>query len=168
MNHAERVALIRGGVPGPGGVWADFGAGRGAFTTALRALIGDEATLFAVDRDGGALRGQAADVRTVMADFVREKIDLPPLDGLLVANALHFVVDQAAAMATLARYLKPGGAFMVVEYDVRVPRGYIPHPLGRGRCVRLMGEAGLRDAVVVGERRSPSSGVTMVAVRALA
>lgn len=32
MDHADHLRLIRGGVPGPGGTWADFGAGGGAFT----------------------------------------------------------------------------------------------------------------------------------------
>ena len=35
MQHADHVALLRGGVSSPGGVWADFGAGRGAFSLAL-------------------------------------------------------------------------------------------------------------------------------------
>ena len=36
------VALIRGGVPRAGGVWADLGAGTGNFTWALAELIGPQ------------------------------------------------------------------------------------------------------------------------------
>ena len=32
MERSEMVALIRAGVPGSGGVWADLGAGTGNFT----------------------------------------------------------------------------------------------------------------------------------------
>jgi ubiquinone/menaquinone biosynthesis C-methylase UbiE len=165
MNHRERVALIRAGVPG-GDTWADFGAGTGAFTSALRALTGPEALLYAIDRDARALRRQPADVQTITADFARQTIDLPVLDGLLVANALHFVADAGAVIERLARYLRPGGAFIVVEYDLTTPRSYVPYPLGRARCLRLMEAAGLHAAADVGERRSPSTGVRMVALRA--
>ena len=40
MTHEDHVSLLRGGVPGPGGVWADLGSGAGAFTLALADLIG--------------------------------------------------------------------------------------------------------------------------------
>ena len=39
MDHAEHVNFLRNGIPATGGVWADFGAGRGAFTLALADLI---------------------------------------------------------------------------------------------------------------------------------
>lgn len=168
MRHAEHVALIRAAIPpqdAPAPTWADFGAGRGAFTQALRDLLGDGATILAVDRDAGALRAQSTTVQTVTGDFTRP-LDIPPLDGLLVANALHFVADQRAAMTRLAAYLKPGGRFVVVEYDVNRPRGYIPHPLPYARFVTLAQQIGLTDPFRTGERRSPSSGTVMYAAAA--
>ncbi|HLV37010.1 MAG TPA: hypothetical protein VKY59_17935, partial [Spirillospora sp.] len=58
MNHAEMVALIRAGVESSRGLWADFGAGAGNFTRALRELVGPEAVIYAIDRDRHALRSQ--------------------------------------------------------------------------------------------------------------
>ncbi|HYN87069.1 MAG TPA: methyltransferase domain-containing protein, partial [Ardenticatenaceae bacterium] len=52
------IALIRAGVLTPGGVWADLGAGTGNFTWARRELLGPEGTIYAVDRDGKAIRRQ--------------------------------------------------------------------------------------------------------------
>jgi ubiquinone/menaquinone biosynthesis C-methylase UbiE len=49
MNHADHVALLRAGVPGPGGVWADLGSGAGAFTLALADLIGPTGQIYSVD-----------------------------------------------------------------------------------------------------------------------
>jgi len=40
MKHTEHVNLLRRGIPAPGGVWADFGSGTGAFTLALAELTG--------------------------------------------------------------------------------------------------------------------------------
>ena len=52
MDRAEMIELIRGGVPGAGGVWADLGAGTGNFTWALRELLGTHGLIYSVDRDG--------------------------------------------------------------------------------------------------------------------
>ncbi len=56
MTHDDHVALLRGGIPGPGGVWADLGAGSGAFTLALAEQLGPSAEIYAVDADERALR----------------------------------------------------------------------------------------------------------------
>lgn len=99
MNHADHVSLLRRGVPAPGGVWADLGAGSGAFTLALAELAGPQAVIYAVDRDRRALH-QLADamqerfpgvtLHTLTADFT-QPLALPPLDGVVMANSLHFV-----------------------------------------------------------------------------
>jgi ubiquinone/menaquinone biosynthesis C-methylase UbiE len=103
MDHADHVRLLRGGIPGPGGVWADLGSGDGAFTLALRELVGPDAEIYSVDRDGGRLREQArafermfpaSRVHFVQADLARGVV-LPPLDGAVMANVLHFFRDKA-------------------------------------------------------------------------
>ena len=165
MTHEEMVTLIRGGVPEPGGVWADFGAGRGNFTHALRELIGSEAMLYAIDRDENALRSHR-DAHTICADFT-EPVDLPPLDGILMANAVHWIRRQEPVIRLLAGYLRPGGRLLLVEYDVRWPRGYIPFPLPYPRFETLAQAAEFQSIRRIGERTSPSSGVTMYAGLAL-
>lgn len=161
MTHEEMVALIGGGVNQPGGTWADFGAGRGDFTRALRDLLGHQATLYALDRDARALRSQH-DTHTLQADFT-QPLDLPLLDGILIANALHWVRRQERVMALLAGYLRPGGRLLLVEYEVRWPRGYIPFPVPYNRFETLARAAGFEHIQRVGTRQSPSTGVAMYA-----
>jgi SAM-dependent methyltransferase len=129
MHQSEMVALIRGGVPGPAGVWADFGAGTGNFSWALAELIGAGGTIYAIDRDAKAIRqlnermAQADPGATIIpqqADLTR-RLDLPALDGVLMANSLHFVRDQAATLALVGSYLRPGGRLLLVEYDPGCP-----------------------------------------------
>ena len=169
MDHAEMVALIRDGVPGPGGVWADLGAGEGNFTRALGELLGPDATIYAVDRDGRSLDRlwakpamASATVKTIQADFTRA-LGLPALDGVLMANALHFVRDQGAVLALIVGYLHPGGRLIVVEYERATARPWTPYPLPFERLQSLAARTGLAEARLVGSRRSPSSGVVMYA-----
>ena len=145
MNHHDHVRLIRDGVltgtvndehrRAP--VWADLGSGGGAFTLALADLLGDGATIHSVDRDTGALRDQARALRAAFpsvtleshtADFTRP-LALPLLDGIVMANALHFVRDQSAVVSRLRQHLRPGGHFVLVEYDADRGNHWVPYPL---------------------------------------
>jgi len=134
VDHADHVRLLRGGVT-RGGTWADLGAGTGAFTLALSELVGPGGEVIAVDRDRGALReleralrpGGAA-VRTLGADFTKP-IDLPSLDGIVMANSLHFVRDKAPVLALAHRMLKPLGRLLLVEYDADKGNHWVPYPL---------------------------------------
>ena len=134
MDHADHVRLLRGGVT-RGGTWADLGAGTGAFTLALAELVGPDGDVIAVDRDRGALRDLehalrpgGATVRSIAADFTKP-IDLASLDGIVMANSLHFVRDKAPVLALVHKMLKPSGRLLLVEYDADRGNAWVPHPM---------------------------------------
>ncbi len=165
------VDLIRGGVPTTGGTWADLGAGTGNFTWALAELLGPTATIYALDRDARAIAAQerrlrdeppAATVIPRQADVLRPP-GLPPLDGILAANLLHFVRDQVGLLRRLRSELRPGGRLLVVEYEQALPIPWVPHPLPLSRLVAVAREAGFQPPARVGLRRSPSSGRVLYA-----
>lgn len=152
MNHADHVKLLRGGIPNPGGVWADFGSGTGAFSLALAELLGPGAEIYAVDKDKGALDAQARAMQTQfprtvvhyrVADFTRP-LNLPELDGLVLANALHFqkYSDQAAVISLLKSYLRPGGRLIIVEYNVDRGNTWVPYPVSYRRWAELAYQTG--------------------------
>ncbi len=137
MQHEDHVALLRGGIAGPGGVWADLGSGTGAFTLALADLIGPTGEIYSVDKDQGSLREQeramrarfpAVMVHYLAADFSR-KLDLPPLDGIVMANSLHYQRDKDAALQLVRGYLRPGGRMLLVEYNADRGNPWVPYPL---------------------------------------
>lgn len=137
MNHHDHVNLIRHGIPAPGGVWADFGSGTGAFTLALAELIGSAGQLYSIDQDQRALREQARamekqfpamKVQYVTADFSRP-LDLPALDGLVMANSLHFHREKDAIIQLMRSYLRPEGRLILVEYNADKGNMWVPYPL---------------------------------------
>jgi ubiquinone/menaquinone biosynthesis C-methylase UbiE len=138
MDHNDHVDLLRPANLKPGGVYADFGAGSGAFTLALREVVGTDATMFAVDRDQSALgelekshRSRFGSTRNLILlpnDFSRP-LDLPPLDGIMMANSLHFFRDREKILRHVREFLKPGGALILVEYNVDLGNLWVPHPL---------------------------------------
>jgi SAM-dependent methyltransferase len=163
VDHDDHVGLLRGAVE-PGGTWADVGAGEGAFTLALADLLGPGGRIVAVDRDADALRTNAASVHgrfpaveltTLVADLTRP-LSLPVLDGLVAANSLHYVArdQQVAVIRALAGHLRPGGRFVVVEYDADSGNPWVPVPFGYGSWERLAEAAGLIETRRIG--RVPS------------
>lgn len=137
MNHKDHVYLLQKGVPGQGGKWADLGSGTGAFTLALANLIEPAGQIYSVDRDKSALREQeramrasfpATTVHYITADFTR-RLDLPLLDGIVMANSLHFVPQKGPLLQLVRSYLRPGGRLILVEYNTDRGNMWVPYPL---------------------------------------
>lgn len=159
MDHDTALALIERGVGGPGGVWADLGAGSGVFTRALSSLLGTSGTVYAIDRNPQALRQLShsasfgATIHVQQADFTR-RLELPALDGILLANSLHFVARQVPVLQRLLGYLTPGGRVLIVEYDTRQRTPWGPFPIDPARLLELSREVGLGEPQELG--RMPS------------
>jgi SAM-dependent methyltransferase len=137
MNHRDHVNLLRPGISGKGGIWADLGSGSGAFTLALRELIGPEGEIYSIDKDGGRLREQernfqgmfpGSNVHFRREDFTRP-LDLPPLDGVVMANSLHYFRDKVPLLMNVRARLKSGGSLLLVEYNTDSGNPWVPHPL---------------------------------------
>ena len=83
------------------------------------------------------------------ADFTRPLSLLPPLDGMLLANALHFVPEKQPVLAALASLLRPGGRLVVVEYNTRQGNYAVPHPLDETGFLSLAQAVGLVRARIL-------------------
>lgn len=175
MEVYEATELLRTAVDTGGGVWADLGAGTGTFTQALARILDPASTIYAVDDDAGALRAlreiaasSATRVVPVPADFAQpfeaSELGNTALDGLLFANALHFVRDVEAVLSRLASSVRPGGRVVLVEYDGRRASRWVPYPISASEWPRLADAAGLIEAKITARRPSIYSGSLYVAV----
>jgi ubiquinone/menaquinone biosynthesis C-methylase UbiE len=162
MDHSDHVRLLRPGIFRPGGVWADFGSGTGAFTLALAELIQPDGEIFSIDQDRPALRRQEKEMRDrfprLKVEYLHANyaapIDLPALDGIVAANTLHFQADQMAVIERLHAYLKPGGRMIVVEYNINHSNSAVPFPLPYVTWERLAKEAGFSATRLLATRPS--------------
>jgi SAM-dependent methyltransferase len=155
--------LMRPGVPCAGGTWADLGCGDGIFSAALYTLIRPGGEIYAVDKSRRALRALArefaehysdATLHPMLADFSRALM-VPPLDGVVMANSLHFFPQKTPVVTQIASLLKPGGRLIVVEYNASRGNYAVPHPLDEHGFLRLARAAGLHQARIM--TRIPST-----------
>lgn len=163
MNHTDHVNLLRPASLSRGGSWADLGAGSGAFTLALRELLGPAATIYAVDKHDASLRelegsfvgrfGGKDGLKVLAADLSRP-LDLPELDGVLMANSLHFFRDKTAILQRARDLLKPRGSLLVVEYNVDKGNPWVPFPVSYESFSELAREAGFGAPRLVGTHPS--------------
>jgi len=174
MNAQEAVALLASAFPGHAGVWADFGAGDGTFTAALARLLGPGSTIYAVDRNAAALRSlgrrvqvAGVDVRPIVGDFT-QPLELRGaarhgLDGMLFANALHFVPDPDVVLGRLVTSLRPGGHVVIVEYARRAASRWVPYPIEPAGLGQIAASAGLSEPSITATRPSSYGGNLYVA-----
>ena len=157
MTHQEHVSLIKPAFPRKGGVWADFGSGDGAFTLALADILGKEAKIYSVDKDSSRLSHQKehfskqfpqAKVEYIVHDLGKF-LALGGLDGVVMANLLHFFKDEQSSplskqkiLANIKKVLKPKGKLIIVEYNVDEGNTWVPYPVSFESLKILLPENG--------------------------
>jgi len=154
MDHTDHVNLLRPANLLIGGVWADFGAGSGAFTLALRELVGPHAEIYAVDKDRRGFNDlekahrekftTSQNVHSMRADFTGP-LSLPPLDGVVMANSLHYFKDKEKVLRHVRSFLKMSGMLLLVEYNVDSGNMWVPYPLSFETYRALAPHAGLSE-----------------------
>jgi hypothetical protein len=89
----------------------------------------------------------------VTADFT-QPLALPPLDGIVAANAIHFVRDRVALLRRWCAYLKPSGRFILVEYDTDDGNRWVPYPVSFAALPALARAAGFAPPSLLDVHRS--------------
>jgi trans-aconitate methyltransferase len=154
--------------------WADLGCGSGTFTLALAALLPAGSIIDAIDLRPGIARQTTTGGVTIIprsADFVADDLALSGLDGILMANSLHYVRDKPALLQRLRAYYRgdtpasastplnartaTAGALLLVEYDTDRPTPHwVPYPLSFASAARLLPAAGWTNIKKLASRPS--------------
>lgn len=162
MNHADHVNLIKKAGIQPNTIWADLGSGDGAFTLALREIGGSSIQILSIDKDSTRLENQKkefsnmfsnANIMFLNTDF-RTVQALPLLDGILMANSLHFIENKKKVLNHILKFLKPSGTFVLVEYDSNEGNVWVPHPISAKNFIESAEYWGLTKPVFL--HREPS------------
>lgn len=157
MEIEEAISLIRPGVIPPSGTWADIGAGTGLFTIALMEIL-EKGKILAVDKSPHALYqinpSGKIDLEIIEADF-HHPLNLPLLDGIIMANSLHYAKDHLTVLKNVLDPLKTQGTFILIEYDTNTPnQPWVPNPVSIERFFELCAMTELQEPSIIGRRKS--------------
>jgi len=145
MVRADAIEMLAGsdvGALGPT-TWADLGCGSGTFTLALADLLAPGSAIHAMDRDGSALRKipsahKRVRISTHRGDFLdHQRWPFADLDGILMANSLHYVADPATFIRACEPRMRSPRRFLIVEYDSDDANRWVPYPVPQTRLAEL-------------------------------
>jgi 2-polyprenyl-3-methyl-5-hydroxy-6-metoxy-1,4-benzoquinol methylase len=139
--------------------WADLGCGEGTFTRALAGVLAAGSVIHAMDVDAAALRRIPAEhngvrIITHHRDFMKQPWPFKNPDGVLMANSLHYVENQAAFIHVCETRMKPRRYFFIVEYDTNAANRWVPYPVSRATLTSLFQGAGYSSVTMLGTRQS--------------
>ena len=161
MRLTDAIELLSGsGIEALGPTtWADLGCGSGTFTVALAASLAPGSAIHAMDRDRLTL-GQIPSahngvrITTHRGDFMRHPWPFDHLDGILMANALHYVADQPAFIRACERSMTARRRFLIVEYETNQANRWVPYPVNEDRLRALFAPLGYSSIAVLNSRPS--------------
>jgi trans-aconitate methyltransferase len=145
--------------------WADIGCGNGIFSKALLSLLHKDSFIYAIDKRPASLKDER--IKFIQQDFESDPLSLPPLDGLIMANALHFVKNKFTFLQNIRTYLLPGGIFILVEYDTDTANSYVPFPIRFDAAATLFKQAGFELFEKINEHPSIYNRATMYAAHCI-
>ncbi|WP_342089410.1 class I SAM-dependent methyltransferase [Dyadobacter sp. OTU695] len=158
MTNQEAIELIGGGADGEHAqYWLDLGCGTGTFTEALATMLPAHSKITGVDKSNQQLppqMGNQVSIKFIEADFETKALEVPGLDGILMANSLHFIRDKESLIRRLEQHFSKGRRFLIVEYDTTSSNTWVPYPIDFKGLKSLFDRVGTYSISKLGERRS--------------
>ncbi|MFT3704428.1 MAG: class I SAM-dependent methyltransferase [Agriterribacter sp.] len=138
--------------------WADLGCGSGLFTYALATYLEKGSTIYAVDTSKqlqDSITPGGISIKALQADFVKDVLPIQQLDGILMANALHYVKDKLSFIHQTSRYTQSNARFLIVEYDTDKPvKTWVPYPVSFASLETVFKTAGYSNIQRLGSHPS--------------
>ncbi|HYC87108.1 MAG TPA: class I SAM-dependent methyltransferase, partial [Chryseosolibacter sp.] len=122
----------------------------GLFTRAIATLLTPPSIIYAVDKHRGALEQLPVTIcgnliEKLALDFTHTDRLPSGLDGILMANALHFVPEKHRFLEAIVGHLRPVGKIIVIEYDTDKGNPWVPHPISFNTLKALLSDLGLES-----------------------
>jgi hypothetical protein len=113
----------------------------------------------AVDKDVNALARIPENINGVwikksMIDFLSQNVFFPRLDGVLMANSLHFIPDKEFFLSTIFESLIGDGLFVLVEYDLKTANSWVPYPVTIDEVELLLKDVGFNSFELLSKKPS--------------
>jgi hypothetical protein len=114
--------------------------------------------IHAVDTDQNALRHLPHPERVQIIphafNFVEKSWPFDGLDGVLMANSLHYVADQHAIIQQIQSYLQPAHLLIIIEYDRENANPWVPYPITYQQLAALLESLGYGSVSKLGQHPS--------------
>ena len=166
MTHKEAVEFLHKGIESKQGIWLDLGAGSGVFSKALAEILPSGSKIYAVDKNKSVLNISNPisknEIIAIQTDF-EELPEFSELDGILMANALHYIKTPIPFLQILLKKLRPKGSFVLIEYDLERGNPWVPFPVSFKKWQTVSRAAGLSIPTIFSERVSSFGQGTMYA-----
>ena len=160
MELHEAIDLIRF-TPGKeqNQFWGDLGCGSGLFTMALASLLPGGSSIHAIDADRKAIREipdsyNGIGIEKFVLDFTSDSLVFDQVDGIMMANSLHYVKEKETFLRRMITSLKIGGYFLLVDYDMETVNRWVPYPLPIVAAEQLFLHCGAQSFKILNKRKS--------------
>lgn len=147
--------------------WVDLGCGSGAFTRALAAILPPQSQIIAIDKAMQAIAPLMENRVTIsfqQADMVQDKLPVHNLNGILMANSLHYVRDKNAFIRKLEPAFAAQKQWLIVEYDTESANQWVPFPLSFENLRAMFTALGYRRVEKINTRPSMYGGTMYAAL----
>ena len=149
----------------PSGVpqhWADLGCGTGVFTRILAQYLPESSKITAIDKvlqHFPETMGNSINIDFRVGDFENESLPLQHLDGIMMANSLHYVRDKEAFILQAEKYFAKNPAFLIIEYNRTEANQWVPYPIPFEQLKTLFSRLDYTHIEKIGEQKSLYGGV---------
>lgn len=139
--------------------WLDLGCGAGTFTYALAEVLNRESKIYALDQMPQKLEPNWNNIpiNFIQLDFITGRIELNEINGIMMANALHFVSEKEAFINKLIAQFGMV-TWLIVEYERVSANQWVPYPIPFYDLNELFLKTGYSKIEKTGMRKSAFGG----------